>query len=226
MAWFLVVISLIGSYLLGSVNAAVIVSRIVAHDDIRNHGSGNAGMTNIMRTLGFLPGVVTLLIDTFKGVAVCFLAKLVIFPYVFEQLSLDILRPEFAIYYCGILCLLGHVFPVFFEFRGGKGVATTMGIAIVCQWQTALIAIAIFVVLMLIFRIVSLGSIMGAATLPFFNIAFAKRIPETEHEVLIQCILFGIISFIIIFMHRSNIVRLIRGEEKKFTIKKNKEPNK
>lgn len=226
MAWFVFAISLLCSYLLGSVNAAVIISKLIAHDDVRDHGSGNAGMTNVMRTMGLLPGILTLVIDSGKGAVACLFAKFLVFPYVFEQLGYDFLRPEYAIYYCGVLCLLGHVFPVFFDFRGGKGVATTLGIAFVCQYQTALIALSVFVVIMLITKTVSLSSIIAAVSMPFINIAFAERIAGEGNGVLIQCLLFGVISALVIFMHRSNIVRILHGEEKKFSIKKSKEPKK
>ena len=128
MAWLVFFLALIGSYLVGSINAAVIISKFIAHDDVRDHGSGNAGMTNVMRTMGVLPGLLTLLIDSAKGVLCCLLARLLVFPYVFGTLGFEFLRPEYAVYYCGILCLIGHIYPLFFGFRGGKGVATTLGV--------------------------------------------------------------------------------------------------
>lgn len=222
MAWLVFFLALIGSYLVGSINAAVIISKFIAHDDVRDHGSGNAGMTNVMRTMGVLPGLLTLLIDSAKGVLCCLLARLLVFPYVFGTLGFEFLRPEYAVYYCGILCLIGHIYPLFFGFRGGKGVATTLGVLCVCQYQTALLALGVFLIVFLITRIISLGSIVASITLPVFNAIFSSRIDGAPNAVLVQCLLISVITVIIIFMHRANIVRLVHGEEKKLTVKKGK----
>lgn len=222
MAWLVFFLALIGSYLVGSINAAVIISKFIAHDDVRDHGSGNAGMTNVMRTMGVLPGLLTLLIDSAKGVLCCLLARLLVFPYVFGALGFEFLRPEYAVYYCGILCLIGHIYPLFFGFRGGKGVSTTLGVLCVCQYQTALLALGVFLIVFLITRIISLGSIVASITLPVFNAIFASRIDGAPNAVLVQCLLISVITVIIIFMHRANIVRLVHGEEKKLTVKKGK----
>ena len=222
MAWLVFFLALIGSYLVGSINAAVIISKFIAHDDVRDHGSGNAGMTNVMRTMGVLPGLLTLLIDSAKGVLCCLLARLLVFPYVFGTLGFEFLRPEYAVYYCGILCLIGHIYPLFFGFRGGKGVATALGVLCVCQYQTALLALGVFLIVFLITRIISLGSIVASITLPAFNAIFASRIDGVPNAVLVQCLLISVITVIIIFMHRANIVRLVHGEEKKLTVKKGK----
>lgn len=222
MAWVLFALALAGSYLLGSVNAAVVISKFIAHDDVREHGSGNAGMTNVMRTMGFLPGLLTLVIDSSKGAVCCLLSKFVVFPFVYEKLGFEFLRPEYAVYYCGILCLIGHIYPLFFGFRGGKGVATALGVLCVCEYKTALGALAVFLIVFLISRIISLGSITACVTLPVLNIFFAERIDGAPYAVLVQCILISVISVIIIFMHRANIVRLIHKEEKKLTVKKGK----
>lgn len=221
MAWFVLILSLVFSYLIGSINAAIIISRTVAHKDVRNYGSGNAGMTNVMRVMGLKPGLCTFAVDCLKGALVCLLARFVVFPYVFSHLGYEALRPEYAVYYCGILCLLGHVYPVFFGFRGGKGVATLLGVLLVCQYETALIAFAIFILIFALTRIVSLGSICSALSLPFLNMAFAKDMGG--HSVLAQCLLMGVAAFIVIFLHRSNIVRLLHGEEKKLTLHRKKE---
>ena len=222
MAWLVFFLALIGSYLVGSINAAVIISKFIAHDDVRDHGSGNAGMTNVMRTMGILPGLLTLLIDSAKGALCCLLARLLVFPYVFGTLGFEFLRPEYAVYYCGILCLIGHIYPLFFGFRGGKGVPTTLGVLCVCQYQTALLALGVFLIVFLITRIISLGSIVASITLPVLNAIFASRIDGAPNAVLVQCLLISVITVIIIFMHRANIVRLVHGEEKKLTVKKGK----
>lgn len=226
MEWFLLFVGLIGSYLLGSINGAVILSKAIANKDVRDYGSGNAGMTNMMRVMGFLPGVLTFLIDVLKGVLACSLAKFVLFPYIFEQLPYDVFRPEYAAYYCGLLCLVGHMYPVFFGFKGGKGVATTLGVGLICCWQTAVICFAVFLLVMAVSRIVSLSSILAAASVPFVTVFFAESIPGEPYSKLIQVLLISLAALNLIFTHRANIVRLIKGEEKKLVIKKDKESEK
>lgn len=226
MEWFLLFVGLIGSYLLGSINGAVILSKAIANKDVRDYGSGNAGMTNMMRVMGFLPGVLTFLIDVLKGVLACSLAKFVLFPYIFEQLPYDVFRPEYAAYYCGLLCLVGHMYPVFFGFKGGKGVATTLGVGLICCWQTAVICFAVFLLVMAVSRIVSLSSILAAVSVPFVTVFFAEEIPGEPYSKLIQVLLISLAALNLIFTHRANIVRLIKGEEKKLVIKKDKESEK
>lgn len=224
MAWFIFAATLIGSYLIGSANGAVIISHIFGHKDVRKEGSGNAGMTNMLRVMGIVPGLLTFLIDALKGVAACLISKLWILPYIYRELDFELLRPEYAVYYVAVCCLIGHVYPVFFGFKGGKGVATTLGVGFVCCWQTALVALGLFIVIFILSKIVSLSSIVAAASLPFLNILFAIRIDGAPHTVLIQCLLVSLMSLNIIITHRTNIKRLLRHEEKKLTIKKDKEP--
>lgn len=223
MAWLVFTVGLVGSYLVGSINGAVIISYFFGRRDVRKEGSGNAGMTNMLRVMGVVPGLLTFLIDALKGVAACLIAKMWILPYVYGELEFSLLRPEYAVYYVAVFCLAGHVYPLFFGFKGGKGVATTLGVGLICCWQTALIALALFIVVFLITKIVSVGSILAAISLPFLNIAFAARIEGEHFAVLIQCLLISVFSLNIIISHRSNIKRLIRGEEKKLTVKKAKE---
>ena len=149
MAWLFFAAILIIAYLIGSVNTAIIISKVIGHKDVRDSGSGNAGMTNVMRTMGFLPGLVTFLIDASKAAAVCALGRLVVFPYLYSQLGFEFLRPEYGVYYCGIMCIIGTVFPIFFGFKGGKGVASSCGIILVCEWKSAVIALTLFVIILL-----------------------------------------------------------------------------
>ncbi len=225
MTWLIFAIAILCSYLIGSINMAVIISKFIAHDDIREHGSGNAGMTNMMRVMGFVPGLVTFIFDALKGAGVCLLAKYVVFPYLFETLGYGFLNPEYGAYYCAVFCIIGHAFPVFFGFRGGKGVATTLGILLVCQWQTGLLGLAVFMVVMLFSGIISLSSICAGISLPFLNYIFAE--PLSPKSKLIEAMLIAVVSVVVTIMHRTNIVRIIKGEEKKLTIRKSKgEPKK
>lgn len=220
MAFLVFAGTILASYLIGSINGAVIISKIFGGGDIRKEGSGNAGMTNMIRSRGIVPGLLTLLIDTFKGVAICLAARLWILPFIYGELGYDALRPQYAVYYCAVACIIGHIYPIFFGFKGGKGVATTLGVGFVCSWQTTLIALGIFIIIFLFTKIVSLGSILAAVSLPFLNIAFAVRIDGEPYAVLIQVLLVAALSLNIIISHKANIGRLIRGEEKKLTAKK------
>lgn len=223
MAWLVFAVLLISCYLVGSISGAVLMSRCFGGGDVRNEGSGNAGMTNMIRSRGLVPGLLTFLIDTLKGTVICFVAKLWVLPYIYGELSFDFFRPEYAVYYCAFFCILGHMYPVFFGFKGGKGVATTLGVGFACCWQSVVAGLIIFLVVFAIARIVSVGSIAAAFSLPLLNVLFATRIEGEPRAVLIQVLLIIVMSLNLIISHRANIVRLIHGEEKKLTVKKNKE---
>ena len=208
---------LIIPYLLGSINTGIIVSRIGFKDDVRTHGSGNAGMTNVLRTYGKLPALITLLGDFGKSVLAVYIARwlfqiLADMGYTFFGL------PDFDGAYIGGLCaLLGHIYPVFFKFRGGKGVMTCCGILAVVQPVALTIGIVIFVITVLCTRYVSLGSILGAISYPiavgFINSAHDRPI---RWEVLFSVIY----ALIVILKHKENIVRLIKGKENKISLRK------
>lgn len=127
---FAAIAVVIAAYFIGSVNFAVIFARAFLKKDVRNLGSGNAGATNVMRTAGFLPGILTFVCDALKGFLASYLGKLV-FGLVMSS-GIDWLDPIYGAYLCGIACMLGHVFPIFFQFKGGKGAATSVGIYAVC----------------------------------------------------------------------------------------------
>lgn len=224
MRWLFFALMLLIAYLVGSVNTAIIISKLVGHKDVRESGSGNAGMTNIMRTMGFLPGLITFLIDASKAAAVCAVGKFIVFPYLNAELGFDfLLSPNCGVYYCGIACILGTVFPLFFGFKGGKGVASSCGIILVCEWKSAVIALALFVVIFIIKRTISLASISAAVSLPFLNIIFAGAPDYSVTQKTVQCLLMGVMAVIVVSKHKENIIRLIKGEEKPLVIKKTKE---
>lgn len=220
MVWMILGILMIASYFIGSISGAVIVSNIFYKQDIRQLGSGNAGMTNMMRVYGFWPGFLTFIIDAGKGAVVCAISKYIVFPYVFGSTEVYFFRPVYGVYLCGIMCLLGHVFPIFFKFKGGKGVATSIGLLLVCQWQVGLIAIAIFIITVLISKYISLGSIVSAFVTPFIGVFFSVEIEEDPRGRLAQFLLMAVICGIVIAKHHSNITRLIQGKENKFKIRK------
>lgn len=213
MSTFLIALPLVAlcSYLLGSINTAIIVSRVYAGDDVRLHGSGNAGMTNILRTYGKVPAVFTAVGDFLKAVAAVLLGRLIFYLAGLSAFPLD------AGYIAGLFVLLGHIFPVFFRFRGGKGVMTALGVIFMTNPIAFLIIAAIFVPLVCAVRIVSLGSVLGAAAYPF--VTWAVRHFQGR-EPLYDTLCAAVIAVLILYMHRANIRRLLSGTENKFERKK------
>lgn len=211
---FTIILILLLSYLVGSIPTSIIISKSVAGIDIRDYGSGNAGGTNVFRVLGWKYGILVILLDAFKGVvAVVFIARL----FFLTELPFENPSPfddfTFVQLLAGISAVIGHVFTVFAGFRGGKGMATAVGMAASLMIIDVLIAAAIFLIMIIKFRYVSLGSISAAISLPV--ILFIR---ENLFHVHIQgyhtLIAFSIfIALFIIYTHRSNIQRIIAGKE-------------
>ncbi len=210
------VLTVILAYLLGSISFAIIFSKIFMKKDVRELGSGNAGTTNIMRTGGAKLGALTFLCDVLKGFVACLLGKLV-FKYVFEN------GDEWAVYgafLCGLACMLGHVFPIFFQFKGGKGIATSVGIFAICCYPAIIIGLIVFALGVYFTKIVSISSIAAAVTVVSFTMVFHFiNKPALFWPQAILAILMGIL---VIVKHGENIKRLINGTEKKLTIGKDK----
>lgn len=202
------ILILLAAYLLGSIPFSVIIGKLFYKTDVRQFGSGNPGATNMLRTLGTKAGIIVLLLDIGKGVAAVMLAH---FMENTGTLSLDELK---AI--TGACAIAGHIFPVFLKFKGGKGVATAVGVIYAIQPLFGVIASLLFIAVLVITRYVSLGSILAAAIYPVLNIIFYK---ESTKGVLIFAI---ILALVIIFKHKTNIQRLLKGEENRFTLKKKK----
>ena len=208
------------SYLLGSINSAIIVSRIVAGEDIRHHGSGNAGMTNMLRTYGKMPAMFTALGDFLKAVISVVFARILFY---FAGYTLDSGFPVDAGYIAGLFVLLGHLFPAYFHFKGGKGVVTILGVMMIVNPIVFLITAVIFIPLVFITKIVSLGSVIGAVCYPvltWFVLTALDRPP------LYDTVCAVILAAIILLMHRGNISRLLSGTENKFGGKKPNHTNK
>jgi len=195
------------AYLIGSVPTAVWMGRMLYGIDVREHGSGNAGATNVIRVLGTWTGILVLLIDMLKG----FLA--VSLMGFFPLWVPSVIHPDLFRVILGLVAVMGHVFPVFAGFRGGKGVATFMGTAFAVFPLTFLCAIGLFLIVFILTRLVSLGSILSALSMPFFAILIFS---ESWPKVLFACI----IALAIPLTHRQNILRLLRGEEKRLEMKR------
>lgn len=209
------IIAVLVSYFLGSVSFAVVFSRAFSHKDVRDYGSGNAGMTNVLRSVGVLPGVLTFLCDFLKGVAAVLIGRYLIFAFADPM---GIIIPEYTAFFCGMACQLGHIFPVFYGFRGGKSVSTSVAILFMIDWRAGLIAILTFALMLIITKIVSASSIVGALTAPFsLWFLLSGSHPET---IVAEVLLCAWIVAVLVVAHWQNIGRIFRGEEKKLKIKK------
>ena len=198
-------IGILLAYFLGSVPTAVWLGEGLYGIDVREHGSGNAGATNTFRVLGKKAGMAVLLVDIFKGWTATSLASLMV--------SIDVVPYEQLILFellFGSVAVLGHIFPIFVGFRGGKGVATLLGMVSCIYIEVALLSAAVFVLVLLISRYVSLGSMLAALSFPLFLLT-PYFYPDEP-----ALIVFGFIVFtMIVITHKKNIIRLLRGEENK-----------
>ncbi|MBO4262617.1 MAG: glycerol-3-phosphate 1-O-acyltransferase PlsY [Clostridia bacterium] len=204
-------LSAIVAYLLGSISVSVIVSKIVYRRDIRKYGSGNAGATNMARVFGAIGGVVVLVGDFLKAVVSICLAE-----YVFTLISADAV-PDVCVMLAGAFCVIGHAYPVFFKFKGGKGVTVGAAIALFADYRALLVGLAVFVFVFAVSRIVSISSVSAALAIIAAGVAFYFLIDGFSLYMLILCVFTG--AFVI-FLHRANIKRLLKGEEKKFSFAK------
>ena len=210
------VLVVIFSYLIGSVNFAVIFSKVFMKKDVRNIGSGNAGTTNIMRNGGFVPGALTFLCDALKGFVASFAGK-VVFDYILGNTDAAWALPIYGAYICGLACMLGHVFPVFFRFKGGKGVATSVGIFAVCSPVAIVLGLTVFAIVTLTSKYVSVASVTAAITVVICSLIF--RISDAA--IMPQIIMSVAMGLIVILKHIENIKRIIAGTESKIGGKKN-----
>lgn len=209
------VIMAIIAYLIGSINFSVIISKKVAGFDVREKGSGNAGSTNMLRSVGKKAAAVTLLCDIIKGV-VAIIISILIGNIVKEA------NQELLLQIAGIAVVIGHTFPIFFGFKGGKGVATSLGILLMTNWQIGLICLVFAIVLIVLTRMVSLGSCAAAILFPvltlFINDSYTIL---TEGKNGSTYFFYSVIlAAIVLYNHRSNIQRLMKGTENKISFKK------
>ncbi len=210
------ILSAVLSYLLGSLNFGVIISKKLKKDDVRNHGSGNAGSTNMLRSYGKGLAALTIAGDMIKVFVAIALSFLIIksvpgsFDILNENTDADILVKSFS----GFFCVLGHIFPCFFKFKGGKGVATAGGMVFAVDWRIALILLAVFILVVALTRYVSLGSIIMALLYPVFIFAFHKSIILTAIAV--------VFTLIVVIAHIGNIKKLINHNENKISFSKSK----
>lgn len=215
MIWACIISGVI-AYLLGSISFSVIFTKKLAGFDVRQKGSGNAGSTNVLRTAGKKPAILTLICDILKGVIAIFIAYLI-----GKIFNFDIKVSALLVQIAGIFVVIGHTFPVFFGFKGGKGVATALGVLLVTNWQIGLICLVFALVLMALTRIVALGSIAAAILFPVLCFFITNNYLVGDSSTRMSYLVFGIImAIIVIFNHRSNIQRMASGTENRLIFKK------
>lgn len=203
------------AYLIGSVNFSVIISKKMAGFDVREKGSGNAGSTNVLRTVGKKAAVLTLICDILKGVISILIA-------IFIGSIVKDVNKELLVQIAGIAVVLGHTFPIFFGFKGGKGVATSLGVILMSNWQIGLICLVFALVLMALTRMVSLGSIAAAILFPVLTLFVGEGhyIVESTGIGNGYFVYSVVLAIIVLFNHRENIKRILNGSENKLSFKK------
>ena len=203
-------VSAVQAYLLGSIDTGILVSKFLYHDDVRKYGSGAAGMTNMLRTFGKKAAALTAFGDVLKGVlAVC------IGRWLFGYLPAGgAVSPYLGVYLAAILATIGHLKPLYFGFKGGKGVLVGAVMLAFFDWRVFVIAFALFILSVALTKWISLGSILGAVSFPITTWLFYR-------DPVLTAMAFGMAAAVV-FMHRSNIGRILHGTENKFSFKSKK----
>lgn len=210
------IVTAIIAYLIGSVSFSVIFTKKFAGFDVREKGSGNAGSTNVLRTAGKKPAALTLLCDILKGVVAVGIAILIGLIVKADDNTKAIL-----VQLAGIFVVVGHTYPIFFGFKGGKGVATALGVLLITNWQIGLICLLFALIIMAVFKIVSLGSIAAAILFPVLCMFLTQHfiVPGSTFSYIV----FGIVmAAIVVFNHRANIKRMATGTENKLSFSEKK----
>ena len=214
---FYIIISII-VYLIGSINFSILISKKKAGYDIREKGSGNAGTTNVLRNMGKGAALLTLVLDILKGAIAIWFS--IFYGFILYKLFNINLNSALLVQLSGIFVILGHTFPIYYGFKGGKGVATTLGILLVTNWHIGLICLVFALVLIIITKMVSVGSLCAAILFPVLTIFLNQSSFIRPGNYIIYSIL---IAVIVCFNHRTNIQRLMNGTENKISFNKKEE---
>lgn len=217
---FVILIGLI-AYAIGSINFSIILSKKMAGFDVREKGSGNAGTTNMLRSVGKKAALFTLILDILKGIVAMLVAELIGWMFQFQDLAI-------LVQVAGIAVVIGHTFPIFYGFKGGKGVATSLGVLIITNPKVGLICLVFALVLMAITRMVSVGSIGAAILFPVLVLFAEINLLGSNSDFIVSggsgyFIYSILLALIVIFNHRANIKRLMNGTENKLSFKKKEE---
>ena len=228
--WLQSIIAVLAAYLISSVNTSIIVTQIVLHKDIRTMGSGNAGFTNVLRCVGKVPAAVTFIGDFLKGMISVAIAYFLMFSVQGHQ---EEIYRGYLMYLAGLFAVVGHTFPIYYKFKGGKGVVTTFAVMLMTDWRTLVCALLIFAIFFMISKIISLCAVINFTFYPvsaflwrFLDYkAITSAISPLDNPTLPFVIYVVVVSFLIglliVFRHKDNIKRLLNGTEKKIKAKTN-----
>ncbi len=224
-SWLAIVLTVVIAYLLGSVSSAVIVSKTLFREDVREKGSGNAGATNVLRNYGKKAALYTTIGDLLKSMIAVFVGGLLL-EYLqlthAEGISEESLR-IIGRYLGGAVCVFGHLFPIYFGFKGGKGVMTALGLILILDFRVALLCLSVFGVVVALSRMVSLGSVLAVFIAPFLVYYFGTYIDHRSPAAVAFCVtVIAVIVLTIILKHSTNIVRIFKGTESKLQSKNKK----
>ncbi|MBQ9279944.1 MAG: glycerol-3-phosphate 1-O-acyltransferase PlsY [Clostridia bacterium] len=210
MVWQLIVIAMAG-YLLGSINLSIILSKLMGKGDIRDYGSGNAGTTNTLRVLGVVPAILVFLFDACKGILAIIIGRwLILLGNSIPAENLE-LAYELAVLVSAAAAIIGHNFPIYYGFKGGKGIATSLGAITMIEWPIGLVCMLFGVIMILASRMVSVGSIIGAILYPVLVLVMGEAFAFPIPYILFACFL----AALAIYRHKSNIEKLLNGTENK-----------
>lgn len=227
--WLQTVIAIVIAYLCGSVNTSIIVTRIVMNKDIRTMGSGNAGFTNVLRCVGKVPAIFTFVGDFLKGVIAVIVSYLLMIGVTGDYSGLF---KGYIIYISGLFSVIGHMFPCFYKFKGGKGVVTTAAVVLMIDWRMLIVALIIFAIVFLITKTISKCALINAFLFPISNLCFKLLdyygitnfiSPQPNPPIsfiVLSTVVALILAILVIVRHKDNIKRILNGTEKKITAKK------
>ena len=217
MSYLAIAFTVVFSYLFGSLNSAILVCKIWKHKDIRDYGSNNAGLTNVLRVFGKGPALATLIFDLIKGVVAVVICRLVVTNAMDVTFFGD---DKFIGYLAGFIVMLGHIFPVFYGFHGGKGVLLAATTLLTIDPLTCALSVGVFILLVVFTKYVSVGSIAAAISYPIFTFIVQMFIIKYPEGAIPDTIVAAMIGAVIVYMHKPNIQRLMNGTENKFGSKK------
>ncbi len=216
-SWAALILAAVIGYLLGSVNWAILITRWFANRDIRSFGSGNAGATNVLRSQGTVPAVLTTVGDLAKSVLATWFGGWLLANFHLAEVAFDgqtlILIGR---YVAGLCCIIGHVLPIFYRFRGGKGVLTTLGMFLVADWRVALMCLTLFIAIVAVSRLVSLGSVIAIGYGPLLVLVLHVWVDRMSVPMVIFTTVMTVaVATIIVVKHADNIKRLTAGKERR-----------
>ena len=216
-SWAALLLAIVCAYLLGSINWAIVITRLFINKDIRSFGSGNAGATNVLRSQGVLPAVLTTLGDLGKSMLATWLGgwlltHLHLAGAVWDTQTLCLIG-RFA---AGLCCIIGHVFPLFYRFRGGKGVLATLGMFLVADWRVAVLCLTLFIAITAVSRMVSLGSVVAIGYGPLLMVVFRVWVDHARIPMVIfTTAMTAAVAAVIVIKHIDNIKRISEGKERR-----------